>query len=441
MTRITLAHLTLAVLSLTGAALIISAGPLDPPAGAVGSNYKTLTEVEPRIAINAANTPGDADSLFKISQPGAYYLTGNVSGTAGKHGIEIVANGVTLDLKGFDLVGVAGSLDGVSATAGGLANIAVLNGSVRNWANTGVDLGTTGARRCRVVEVILSDNGAHGVTSGQGGQITHCSAHDNGGDGIQGTTVSSCSAYANAGSGIIVNGSATDCWASNNGAATGDGIVGVADCVINNCNASANLGGAGIRVGDGATVSNCTASGNGLAGIIARTGCTVSNCSALNNSGNFPSIFGISVGNGSTVSSCSAVGNAGSGIGAGVGCTVVDCTLRQNTVDGIVCSSACTISANSCSNNGFNGNGSGVHATAQDNRIEGNNCTGGNRGLDIDAAGNIISRNVCSGNITNWDIVAGNVCLVVQGTTGGAILGNTGGAAPGSTDPNANFTY
>ncbi len=57
-------------------------------------------------------------------------------------------------------------------------------------------------------------------------------------------------------------------------------------------------------------------------------------------------------------------------------------------------------------------------------------------------ANNIIVRNTCSGNTTNnWDVVAGNVCLVVQGVTGAAILGNTGGVAPGSTDPNANFSY
>ena len=60
---------------------------------------------------------------------------------AGKHGIEIAASGVTLDLNGFDLVGIAGmgAFDGVNATAVGLTNIAVLNGSVRNWGDEGVE--------------------------------------------------------------------------------------------------------------------------------------------------------------------------------------------------------------------------------------------------------------------------------------------------------------
>ena len=55
---------------------------------------------EPRIAINTASTPGDADSVFRITQPGSYYLTGNTSGVAAKHGIEIDASDVTLDLMG-----------------------------------------------------------------------------------------------------------------------------------------------------------------------------------------------------------------------------------------------------------------------------------------------------------------------------------------------------
>ncbi len=129
------------VLGLAGGAVILVAGPLNPPGGAVSSTYKTLSEVEPRIAINATNTPGDADSVFKITQPGSYYLTGNVTGVNAKHGIELAASNVTIDLNGFALMGVAGSLDGISTTTTVL-NIAIQNGMVTNWGDRGIDLGS-----------------------------------------------------------------------------------------------------------------------------------------------------------------------------------------------------------------------------------------------------------------------------------------------------------
>lgn len=104
---------------------------LDPPVGPIVKTGKTLSEVEPRIAVNVANTPGDANSLFNITQPGSYYLTGNITGVDGKHGIDINVSGVTLDLNGFDMVGVPGSLDGIRTPFVGLRGLSVLNGTVR----------------------------------------------------------------------------------------------------------------------------------------------------------------------------------------------------------------------------------------------------------------------------------------------------------------------
>ena len=62
---------------------------------------KTLDQVEPRIPINATNTPGDADSVYVITKPRLYYLTGNLQGVRTKHGIKISVGGVTLDIMGF----------------------------------------------------------------------------------------------------------------------------------------------------------------------------------------------------------------------------------------------------------------------------------------------------------------------------------------------------
>src|SRR5215470_13013662 len=89
------------------------AGDLNPPAGAIGPTMKPLSEVEPRIAINATNTPGDADSMYRISNPGSYYLTGLLLIAPGKMGIEIANDDVTVDLNGYRMGGISGTQAGI----------------------------------------------------------------------------------------------------------------------------------------------------------------------------------------------------------------------------------------------------------------------------------------------------------------------------------------
>ena len=104
-----------AVVSLTAPLFVVPravAGPLNPPAGPVTSSYKTLTEVEPRIAINSTNTPGDADSTFRITQSGPYYPTGNITAAAGFNGIENDASNVTPDRMGHRVIGSLGGRNG-----------------------------------------------------------------------------------------------------------------------------------------------------------------------------------------------------------------------------------------------------------------------------------------------------------------------------------------
>jgi parallel beta-helix repeat protein len=359
------------------AAVAAIAGDLNPPAGPITGTMKTLAEVEPRIAINATNTPGDADSLFKITQPGSYYLTGNITGVVGRHGIEIAASGVTLDLMGFDLAGVPamGNFDGVSAAIIFPTNITIVNGSIRNWGDDGVDLADFSASNCRVDGVLASDNAGIGIVTGPG------------------CTVTNCSAYRNLAGGISANNACT-----------------MSDCVAYNNTFQ------GIFVGSGSTVTRCAASGNTAAGITATAGTTITGCSSFSNGG-----IGISVSHGCTVADCTVRLNSLDGIR----CPSTS-VIRGNT---------CSNNGNGAS---F---GANIYASGADNRIEGNTCTGADRGIFVDAGGNIIVRNACSGNTTNWDVIAGNVILVELANVAGAVVGNAGGIAPGSTDPNANFTY
>jgi len=368
-------------------AIWVSAGDLNPPAGPIAPTQRT--------PIGASTTPGDNDgtpSLYKITQPGSYYLTGNITGVSAKYGIEIAASGVTLDLMGFDLLGVPGSLDGIRVTVAPTTDIAVFNGSVRNWGGMGVFLSNT--NNIRVADLRVSGNGSDGINTGTNAVITNCSAYDNTGGGIHAgssCTITNCSAYGNR---------------------SGQGFTGTG--VFVNCTALANTGN-GFSIGSESLITNCSATSNTGDGIYAASGSTITNCSAGINFGD-----GIESSNGSTITNCSVHGNRG---------------------DGIRVVGECTVHGNTCRANGLAGDSAGIHVIGNLNRIEGNHCTYNDRGIDVDDTLNFITRNTCRSNTTNWDVVAGNVCLVVAATTSAAIVGDSGGVAPGSTDPNANFTY
>jgi hypothetical protein len=475
--------LTRTVLSLCALALgglitggLLFAGPLNPPAGPVASTYKTLTEVEPRTAINATNTPGDADSLYKIVAPGSYYLTGNIAGAAGKHGIEIAASGVTLDLAGFELLGVPGSLDGVSATVG-VNNVQVRNGSVRSWGDEGLDFTNGGsisitdvsvltcagfgisinpnstATRCKTVS-----NGAGGIATGTNCVVTACTAQGNTGGGILawvGCTVVDCTATTNTGNGISTSNGSTiaGCAAIDN---TANGISVASGCTISNCSA-ANNDLHGIVGTDGITVSGCTVRANFQNGITLNETAAVEHCSALSNSGIGISCrsgtvadcaaranaVGISV-TGATVRGCAASGNNGDGIVADEGSQVIDNHAAGNSGDGIQATSFCMVRGNDCySNRTSVPDGAGIHITGIYNRIEANTCTRNDRGIDVDAQANVILRNTCGFNSSgSWSIAANNNLAPIVFVPGNspAINGSSYSGNLGSTDANANYT-
>ena len=401
------------ILTLCGSA---AAGPMTPPAGPVGPTYKTLSEVEPRTAISAANTPGDANSIFRITQPGSYYLTSNVLGAAGMHGIEIAASNVTIDLRGFTVEGVRDSLDGIR-TDGNRDRITVHSGVVTGFSGSGIDLEDEGLGQGAVVEgVVVSINGGAGILVGGDSAVRRCSAIGSGSTGI---------------------------WV------TADA------CIVESCLVHAS-GAYGIRVLSAGTISGCTVSGSVNTGILAGTGGTVSACvSRQNNGGGFflnhgtvitgstaraNADTGIACSVGNTVNACAATDNGEHGIDASFSTTVTGCSSARNAHTGIVANSRCLIRANTCEGNGDGLVGSGIFATSQ-NRIEGNVCTGADFGINVPSSGNFITGNTCSGNTTNWSIFNGNVCLVVQATPAGGINGDSGGVSPGSSNPHANFTY
>lgn len=390
------------------------AGPLSPPAGPVAPTPGP----EPRTAINAANTPGDADSVYKITQPGSYYLTGNIAGVSGKHGIEIVTSGVSIDLMGFALTGVPGSKSGVATTAATLSRIAVRNGNLSAWGESGIDLLTQAASGCLFEHLTLASNAQFGLVAGESCVVRHCVATNNGSTGI----------------GLLNGAAVSDCTASYNGSTGIDAEYGA---TVRACAAYSNAGD-GIVVGASSSITACTSCSNLSWGFRTAEGCTVTQSAASNNPDGF------TVDQGSVIAECVAHSNANTGFFVGGGGIIQHCTARANGQTGIYLAFRCQALHNtSVSNAGGPGNSIGIFTPSSGNRIEGNFCGDNFYGILINGVNNIVTRNTCSLNTNNWQFQAGNVFgpIVDRRTPGsGQAFGNAVASTLTTTDPHANFS-
>lgn len=308
------------------------AGPLTPPAGAPAPTAKPLAEVEPRIAVNATNTPGDSGSVFRITQSGSYYLTGNIVGEAGKNGIQIAARSVTLDLNGFAVIGATGALNGISS-ANPATFVIVRNGTVSGWTGTGVAISV--ASSSIVENIISAENLQIGFALSGNAVAVHCAAFANGNNGF------------NAGTNAVI----TACTSRNN---TGNGFNTGNGAVITDCSARDN-GGAGIVVVTGGLVRSNAVIGNATNGIQTSTRCLVESNTVAQNG-----IHGINIGLGSRVVGNLASGNGtavtdGAGISDTLGSTIIDSNTCHGNDFGIrVSTNGSVIIRNFCGDNSTN---------------------------------------------------------------------------------------
>ncbi len=293
------------------------AGPLTPPAGPVSPTYKTLDEVEPRIPVNSINTPGDAACMYRITQPGSYYLTGNITGQNGHTGIEIVAPDVTLDLKGYRLVAGEGSLRGIYVPVLGLKNIVIRNGTVRGWSPYGVD--TSYASDCRLEDLTASDCGFCGFALADKSTITRCVASGNSAAGFQSNGLveaTSCTASLNGTDGFsLQHGNLTDCAASDNSAS-------------------------GITILGPGLVTRCVCSSNHGDGISAQVDVVVTGCTATNSGANGIHVLSNALVTGNTSCSNGSATPDGAGIRASGAANHIDGNCTNNNVFGIRCDTA-----------------------------------------------------------------------------------------------------
>jgi parallel beta-helix repeat protein len=415
----------IAALALFAVAAAVIAGPLTPPAGPVAPTLKTLTEVEPRTAINPATATGSSTSVVVISQSGSYYLTGNLVGVSGKNGITITASGVTLDLNGFEVLGnssSSGNFDGILVASVNTKNVTIRNGHVRNWGDDGVELANfSGSVGFHVENVQSTGNGGTGISCGTtNGVVINCAATENGGAGIVASKlISGCSAVDNGSTGLD---------------------IGQGGSVLNSI--AFSNGGSGIDTGFACTVAHCTSGNNEGDGIVASNGTSIIDSTF---SGNFGS--GINVFNSITIRGCTAVSNQQWGIDTDTGCLIENSTANSNTFGGIRSGSRSVIRNNIANGNAFGTEiGPGILMTGSDARIEGNSCNTNDFGIDVDGSGNIIIRNTCAANAQAFIIAVDNfygpivdrrIPTPVAGTA--AVIGFSATSTLGSSDSNANF--
>lgn len=357
---------------LASASIVFAQGNLTPPAGPPAPTMKTLDEVEPRANLQnapaSAITTTDLDYHFIITQPGSHYLSANL-GVTKPNGIQINAEGVTVDLNGFQISRASGSGGNGIEIGNGSHRASIRNGSIKGFA-TGIDSPsgqtTASARGCTFRDLAVSGCTNAGIFTSEGAVVESCRAHDNSG---------SYGIYANDGSTL------SNCTAHNN--TTTYGIFADTASTLINCTATANTSAASVS-----------------AGIGTNPGCTIVHCtSSINLS-----------------SAGTSTPTSGMGFDVGLGSTIQNCTARANRGDGIRINSDTAVSKNCCVSNGNGGDGAGIHSISSDNRIEANHVTDNDRGLDVDFTDNLIIKNSASGNTINYDIVAVNIVGTIVAT-------------------------
>jgi hypothetical protein len=259
------------------------AGELTPPPGPI--------QPTDRVTLNAQTVT----LPYTIDQPGSYVLTSSLTGVAGQHGIIIKADNVTIDLNGFTLQGVPGSLNGITVVEAesppGLEfqGLAVVDGNIEDWDGIGVATGLDSPNGFSAIRAARLEN-LHfrrclsgfetgvGLSDALGGYIVrNCTMSDCAGAGCNasgGVILDSCTAIGNGNGGFLMTSAvATNCVASDN---QGAGFEG-ASLTLESCSSLRNTQ-AGFNVAGLFLVRHCIVNENETAGIIIDDRGTVLEC-------------------------------------------------------------------------------------------------------------------------------------------------------------------
>ena len=355
-------------------------GSLTPP-GPPAPTMKTLAQIEPRTPISSLP--------LTITNAGSYYVTTNLVGVNGQNGITISNGNVTLDLNGFALLGVPGSLKGVFVS-GTYTNLTVRNGTVSGWGGAGVDAYFGASHNLVFERLTVSANGGYGIITAAASVVRDCLSQSNQSYGIysSGGLISGCVVRDSGDNGIVAyNGVVRDCQVQSSAAY---GIF-ASSCVVRDCQVQSSAA-YGIFA-NLSEVRDCRIESSGSYGIYLTSG---------------------------TVSGCWVQSSAQNGIYVNApGCQVLGNTCQWN---------------NTLNNAGY----AGIYINDGDNRVEGNHVTAsGAAGAGIlvhspPYMNNVIIKNSVSGNGANNYVVPGSQVVGPLITTYGTIT---------NSNPWANFSF
>ena len=308
-----------------------SQGMLTPP-GAPAPTMKSLGQIyaqlDPRTPLGTNTTPGDANDIFVITQPGSYFLTTNITSglTNTYNGIEILANNVTLDLNGFALLSTAtnvafGNNYGIYIP-NTQTNIIVCNGTINGWA-AGVE-SFSSASVSLVFEKLNVVNCYKGPAFAASGIITFGAAVIKGCNFENDFYGIYCNAFSSSALSLI-----EDCTVNDS---AGTGILSYGPAVIKSCTAN-NCANTGINrnSGTGGTISGCAANGN-YYGIY--DGCGRDRIENNHVTGN---AYGIDIGGGASNTNNIIIGNTA------VGSSVANYTIPGGQIAGPLITTTGTI--------------------------------------------------------------------------------------------------
>lgn len=419
-------HALACVIAVSAASLAI-AGPLTPPPGAPSPTAKPLSDVEPRIAINSDNTPGNSDSVFRITQSGSYYLTDNISNVGfGRAGIVVDVDNVTIDLNGFTIAGTDSetelAIDGL-----GRSGLTVRNGFIETWGDQGIASSTT----LTVQDVHFDDVDDTVINASSGLRVVGCSFRFSGPivppDGSliigcrfrdQADAIQSPDAEGVMVIDTVIDGQNT----TDTGAVISLGAGAVlsrvvvaeegqtaaflgASSLVDRCVFTGQLSGGGTRtglvVGTNSIVTNTVVQDYGGLGISAGSGVRIEGNSIFSCAGG-----GIQTVSSGVIANNTLESNGGIGIDATNGSLVINNTVRSSEDDGILVRGDCTVRGNSV-------DGDPIRVIGSDNVVDGNTITDATPNpIIIESGGNLAIRNMFSTgsiSVTGTNTVAATV--------------------------------